>query len=235
MGPGPPRRHRSCTGRDRLRGRCPAGAPRDHAGRRGSGILQGSRQQLPQVGAVDGLLEAVQHGGVRLGEEQRIVRFPQLRPDGPGQPLPVEAEPRVDAGLVPSRVLPRPAPLPRQLERDQAVRGVQLLVAQRGRDAFGAQQRRQGVCFGEADAGALLQDVGGAPGDPRVPVVGAVRDRVADVRERRLGVCVCVRRRGAQPPSGVAHDGVLVVDHGAGGEVGGRVGLVLEQLHGSRR
>ncbi|GCD47291.1 hypothetical protein GKJPGBOP_07057 [Streptomyces paromomycinus] len=91
MGPGPPRRHGSRTGSLGSAVAC-------------LGHLQRGRQQLPQTGTVDGLLEAVRYGGTRLGEEHRAVGFPQLRPDGPGQLLPAETELRVDAGLVAPRV-----------------------------------------------------------------------------------------------------------------------------------
>ncbi|GAA4551325.1 hypothetical protein GCM10023097_43090 [Streptomyces collinus] len=75
--------------------------------------------------------------------------------------------------------------MPRAVEPhgDQPVHHLELLVAQRGGNVLGTEQGGQRVGLGVADAGALLQDVGGAPGDAEITGILRVRDGVANELE----------------------------------------------------
>lgn len=148
--------------------------------------LEGAGQGAPELGPIGGGREGVEDGRGQGRVQTGVVDLAQFRPYREGQPLPVEVEAGVHAGLVAPGVQPGPAVAAGQAYRDQAVQDqaaavvlAQELVAQGRGDGAVPQQRGQRHGLGVADAVAGGEDVGGPPGDPRVPGVRGVRDGVA--------------------------------------------------------
>jgi hypothetical protein len=184
------------------------------------------------VRPVGGRLQHLQHGRLRRGVQLRVVGLARLVVRREGQPLPPQGELRVHAGLVAARVLPVPRPV--EPYGDQPVHHVEALVAQGRRDVLGPQQGGQRVGLGVADAGALLQDVGGPPGDARITGVLRVRDGVAYEFEGQPRIGIRVLRLLGEPCGHFPHARMVVIDCFVDRKIGGQVGVLLDQLHARR-
>ncbi|GGP44519.1 hypothetical protein GCM10010247_16230 [Streptomyces calvus] len=125
-------------------------------------------------------------------------------------------------------------PGPAEPYGDQAVHDAEVLVAERGRDVLGPQQRGQCVGLGVADAGALFQDVGGAPGHAEIARVLRVGDGVAHELERRPRILIRVVHLCGEARRRLADPGMVMVDHLVGGQIRGEVRSFLDQLHDAR-
>ncbi|KOT37708.1 hypothetical protein ADK41_18780 [Streptomyces caelestis] len=190
---------------------------------------EGGGEGPPQVRPAGGGFEGIQHDRMRCGVEDRAVRLTGCRIGDEGRPLAVRGEPRVDPRLVAPRVLAVPGAV--ETDGDQAVHDAEVPVAEGGRDVPGPQQRGQRMGLGVADAGALLQDVGGAPGDPEITRVLGVRDGVAHELEGRPRIVVRVGRPGGEARRRLADQRMMRGDRLAGSETGGEARGFLDQLH----